>query len=308
MKDLEVVNGGSVQSLTVAQVGDQIRQIQSLMAVHMKEGEHYGKSYPGDTKKNLLKPGADKLMFMFRLRTDFEQEIKELTNGHREIITHCRVYNMESGNKVAEGVGSASTMESKYRWRNAKRKCPKCGAETLKPGKKELGYGWACIIKDSGCGTKFEENDPEIINQKVGRVENPDIADVYNTVLKISKKRAYVDAAITATAASDIFSQDADDLEPEPEEKKLNGKDLAKEAEKPEEKLLIERELILKSSAEILNWLNPDHLPYFTVFEKEQEHRIAKEAADIKTLQNQFERLKEELEKRKTEFKPIPLE
>ena len=42
-------------------------------------------------------------------------------------------------------------------------------------------------------------------------MENPDLADVYNTVLKIAKKRAHVDASLTATAASDIFTQDMED-------------------------------------------------------------------------------------------------
>lgn len=44
------------------------------------------------------------------------------------------------------------------------------------------------------------------------QVENPDIADVYNTVLKIGKKRAHVDATLTTTAASDIFTQDIEDI------------------------------------------------------------------------------------------------
>lgn len=43
--------------------------------------------------------------------------------------------------------------------------------------------------------------------------ENPDIADVYNTVLKMAKKRAYVDGILSATAASDIFTQDLEDMD-----------------------------------------------------------------------------------------------
>jgi len=35
---------------------------------------------------------------------------------------------------------------------------------------------------------------------------------VANTILKMAKKRAQVDAVITATAASDIFTQDIEDL------------------------------------------------------------------------------------------------
>jgi len=38
------------------------------------------------------------------------------------------------------------------------------------------------------------------------------LADVYNMVLKQAKKRALVDAVLTATAASDLFTQDMEDL------------------------------------------------------------------------------------------------
>ena len=46
--------------------------------------------------------------------------------------------------------------------------------------------------------------------------ENPDIADVYNTVLKMAKKRAHIDAILTATGASDIFTQDYEPNEEPP--------------------------------------------------------------------------------------------
>lgn len=44
------------------------------------------------------------------------------------------------------------------------------------------------------------------------RFENTDIADVYNTVLKMAKKRALVDAVKSTAAASDIFTQDVEDM------------------------------------------------------------------------------------------------
>jgi hypothetical protein len=39
--------------------------------------------------------------------------------------------------------------------------------------------------------------------------------DIYNTALKIAKKRAQVDAVLTCTAASDIFTQDIEEMQPE---------------------------------------------------------------------------------------------
>ncbi|WP_418719751.1 hypothetical protein [Bilophila wadsworthia] len=45
----------------------------------------------------------------------------------------------------------------------------------------------------------------------MGRVEHDNPADYYNTCLKMAKKRALVDAVLTCTAASDIFTQDIED-------------------------------------------------------------------------------------------------
>jgi hypothetical protein len=47
------------------------------------------------------------------------------------------------------------------------------------------------------------------------KMENADIADTFNTVLKMAKKRAYVDGILSATAASDIFTQDIEDMQPQ---------------------------------------------------------------------------------------------
>lgn len=78
-------------------------------------------------------------------------------------------------------------------------------------GKEDFGGGWVCWKKKDGCGSKFDDDDPRILSQSVDRVENPDQYDLDNTVLKISKKRAYVDATLTAHAASGLFTQDIGD-------------------------------------------------------------------------------------------------
>lgn len=200
---------------SVAEVTRHVQMIHDLMSTHMKEGTHYGASFPGDTKKNLLKAGADKLGLLFHFVAEYDVDTTDLSNGHREHRVVCHLYTMNGHNLVGEGLGSASTMESKYRWRNSSRKCPHCGQEAIIKGKEEYGGGWICFKKKNGCGATFQDNDPAIVNQSAGKVENPDIADTYNTVLKIAKKRAYVDATISATAASDIFTQDAEDFAPD---------------------------------------------------------------------------------------------
>jgi hypothetical protein len=315
MNDLVVVEQKPME-LSVQEVKNQVQKIQNLMGDLMKEGEHYGASFPGDTKKNLLKPGADKLMFMFRLRADFHQDIKELPGGHREVLSRCEIHHIESGQKIAEGVGSASTMESKYRWRNAAKKCPVCGKETIIKGKDEYGGGWVCFGKKGGCGAKFENGDPAIEEQVTGKIENPDIADTYNTVIKISKKRAYVDATITACAASDIFTQDLDDL-PEADEKKPVNKNeekspanQASEPDHPENKRLFnKRKELGEKLLSIMTAKDPDELDYFTDQEKQLVKNILQKTGyrpqGIAIMEGLIEKWEQELKEREKSFSPV---
>jgi len=311
----------SIQGYSIKQVRAQLIQVQELMKEMMQEDVHYGKSFPGDTKKNLLKPGADKLMFMFKLRPDFEQEIKELGNGHREVITHCKVYHIESGYKIAEGIGSASTLESKYRYRNSGRKCPECGKETIKESKFEEG-GFYCYKKIDGCGAKFDKGDPAIVNQSVGKFENPDIADCYNTVLKISKKRAYVDATITATAASDIFTQDLEELTGGHENGYENGSnngnvDSQKQKEnkiapdknnhkQPETTEPQDQQSIVIEIKLMLTKKNHEQYPYFNDNEINVWKKMVSSAQSLEELKKEYRNLKSELEKREANYEPIP--
>jgi hypothetical protein len=309
------------RELSVIEVKAQVAKVQDLMHDLMLEGTHYGESFPGDTKKNLLKPGADKLCFMFRLRPDFTQEIKEYPNGHMEVLTRCQIYHIESGQKIADGVGLATTMESKYRWRNAARKCPICGKETIILGKKKYGGGYICFDKKGGCGAKFKEDDPAITSQTVGKVENTDIADTYNTVIKMSKKRAYVDATITACAASDIFSQDAEDF-------KDTAESLAHEAETETIRNVTEHQPVTakentqntseqkSESKKIVDDIvammmekTPDMTDFFIDDERQNvKTRILQTNGAIEKLRVIESECRKELEKRMAEYITIPFE
>lgn len=197
---------------TPSVVREQINAIQEVMRDSMQNGTHYGVVPGCGDKPTLLKPGAEKLGFTFRLAPDYEIEFTDLGGGHREYRVTCRLTSIHTGAHVGSGVGICTTMESKYRYRKSERKCPACGAEAIIKGKDEYGGGWLCWAKKGGCGAKFADHDSAIISQPAGKVENPDIADTYNTVLKMAKKRAHVDAILTATAASDIFTQDIEDV------------------------------------------------------------------------------------------------
>ena len=207
--------------LTAANISAQVQLVQQVMAEVMQgpskdnpNGVHYG-IIPGcGNKRSLFKAGAEKLFMTFRLRPIIDPHgdivITDLPNGHRDYRVHSHILNMQ-GVEMATGVGSASTMESKYRYRGGKRKCPQCGAEAIIKGREEYGGGYICFGKKGGCGAKFADNDKDISGQEEVKSENPDIADVYNTVLKMACKRSRVDGCITGTACSDIFTQDLDE-------------------------------------------------------------------------------------------------
>lgn len=199
-------------AMTPDRLVKQVELIQAVMKSVMRVDEHYGKIPGCGDKPSLLKPGAEKLSTTFRLAPSYEVFEKVLPEGHREYRVTATMTHIPTGAVFGQGVGSASTMESKYRYRKAERVCPKCGKETIINGKKEYGGGFICFAKKGGCGAKFKADDPTITNQISGRTEYEDPADYYNTILKMAKKRAHVDAVLTCTAASDIFTQDVEDL------------------------------------------------------------------------------------------------
>ncbi len=178
------------------------------------EGTHYG-IIPGTGKPCLYKPGAEKIGLMFRLAPRYTVDRTDMEGGHREYNVTCSLVHMPTAQLVGEGNGSCSTMESKYRYRGAAGKtCPECGAQAVRMSKKEYGGGFYCDKKAGGCDAKFKPGSAECKALEAiptTRTENPDIADLYNTVLKMAQKRAHVAAILTATAASDIFTQDVED-------------------------------------------------------------------------------------------------
>lgn len=169
---------------------------------------------PGTEKPTLYQPGAQKIAMYYNCYGVSRENRAELPGGHLEVVASVDLVSRTTGNVVASGVGSCTTMESRYRWRNAQRTCPRCGHASIIKGKEEFGGGWVCFKKSGGCGAKYRDDEPAITDQPMGRVENPDIYDQRNTVLKMAVKRAYVAAAIALGCAAELFTQDLEDLPP----------------------------------------------------------------------------------------------
>lgn len=200
-------------TLTVKQFTERERMLREIKLM-LVEGNDYG-VIPGTQKPTLLKPGAEKLCAFFGYAPHYQiTECIEDWLGERygEPLFYYRISCVlaKDGKPVGEGIGSCSSWESKYRYRYVNRKCPQCGAEAIIKGK--YGGGWLCFAKKGGCGAKFGDGDPAIEGQGTGKVANPDIADQVNTIQKMAQKRAYIAATLSATGASQYFTQDVDDM------------------------------------------------------------------------------------------------
>lgn len=208
--------------LSVEEVVEQKDKIKQVMERVMTEDVHYGK-IPGVNKPSLLKPGAEAINVALRLAPHYASEKIWHDDGHLTVVTKCELHHIPTGLIVGTGEGLCTTRESRYAYRTAKRECPLCGEPQIRRSKNQPRQGdyegasssdppgWYCWRKEGGCGANFAHDDQRITSQEEGKVPNPDLADSYNTVLKMSDKRALVAAVLNATAASDVFTQDVED-------------------------------------------------------------------------------------------------
>jgi hypothetical protein len=227
--------------MRVEDVLEQVALIQKIMHSVMKEGEHYGVIPGTGTKPSLLKPGAEKLSFTFRLSTTYAVAEQYLDRDHIKYRVVCTLRN-QSRTGEWQGVGTCSTMESKYRFRTGPKE---------PTGKAVPHEYWQMRKSDPAKALELIGGKGHVVGKEDGiwqifkqgeRVENDNPADQYNTALKMAKKRAHVDAVLTATAASDIFTQDVEEIqenlkvatqEPEEHSFQQDAKDALFGAQKP---------------------------------------------------------------------------
>lgn len=148
-----------IDTVEVAQVEatmKKISQFQQVVQKTLHEKHDFG-IIPGTDKPTLLKPGAEKILMMMGLRSEFEivDSARDFEKGFFQYQVRCKLFKGDM--LITEGLGSCNTRERKY----------------LKM-------------------------DPYTMD---------------NTVLKMAKKRALVDAALLVASLSDVFAQDLEDMD-----------------------------------------------------------------------------------------------
>jgi len=173
----------------VSQMVEQRLAIVEAMQKVMKAGTDYG-IVPGCDKPSLWKPGSEKILSMFHLAPTPTVEDLSTPDCIRYRV-HVAITHAPTGAFLGTGVGEASSAESKYQWRAAV--CVEEWNETPEDRRR----------------TKWKKGKSGAYS--IDQVRS-DMEDVANTVLKMAKKRAQIDATLTATAASDVFGQDLEEL------------------------------------------------------------------------------------------------
>ena len=133
-----------------------ITDFQELAHSQFRQDHDFG-VIPGTKKPTLLKPGAERLLMLLGVTSEFQviDQTRDFENGFFQYLVKCIV--KKDDNQITVGLGSCNTRERKY------------------------------------------------IDQ------DPYTTD--NTVLKMAKKRALIDAALMVGALSDIFTQDIEDMD-----------------------------------------------------------------------------------------------
>lgn len=178
-----------VHQFSAIEIRQRVNLVQEVMRSIMKSETHYG-VIPGTKKPSLYKPGAEVLCVTFRIADKYE--VEDLTvDGMARYRVRCLGVHQVTGVVLGEGLGECSSHEEKYKWRAAI-----CTEEFE-------------VTPENMRRLKFSKWNNKVEKKQQIRTES---ADQANTILKMACKRAKIAMTLNATAASDIFTQDIEDL------------------------------------------------------------------------------------------------
>ena len=180
------LTSAEVHRFSAVEIRQRVNLVQEVMQGIMKRETHYG-TIPGTQKPTLYKPGAEVLCVTFRVAQEYRIEDLSGPGVARYRVT-CVGRHQMTGVALGEGVGECSSSEEKYKWRGVI-----CKAE-LDATPENLRR------------KKYYKN-----GNTVDQIRT-EPADLANTILKMACKRAMIAMTLNVTAASDIFTQDIEDL------------------------------------------------------------------------------------------------
>lgn len=164
-----------INNINLNQVTQQLQTIKKFQAVvqqTLQKDQDYG-VIAGTGKPTLLKPGAEKLLMILGMTSEYDiiEKIVDYDKGFFSYTVKSQLF--KGGKLITEGFGSANTREERYRKNQ-----------------------YDANHRKSWDGKSYQ--DPYTLN---------------NTVLKMAKKRAQIDATLTVSSLSNVFTQDLEDMQ-----------------------------------------------------------------------------------------------
>lgn len=222
----------------------QIRQERlSFVQSQLRTGVDYYKIEGGE-KEGLAKAGAENLCDIFGFACGEPEILNCVEDWDRPFfryLVRTPIVNKRSGKTEGYGLGECNSHESKYRWRwVTEQEVPKGMDKSLLQSRNATLTEFAFAVEKAETGGKYgkpatywkqftdaieagtakkirkatrggKEMDALQIGGTVYRIPNDDAASLVNTIVKMAKKRSFVDAVLTSTHMSDRFTQFDDD-------------------------------------------------------------------------------------------------
>lgn len=184
--EITIVNSTSLIEQTTSNAliekSKAFNEFKEFLKNDLKDGVDFGK-IPSVEKPCLFKAGGEKIQLYLGLTPQYKLL-------HREFVPN-QVRKDKVWNDVTKKYQEVETVRNYYCWEWS------C----------ELWHGSVKVAEGVGMGNTEED---KYVSQYKG-AKTPD--SLANTVMKISKKRAFMDAIIGVSGVSDIFTQDLEDSE-----------------------------------------------------------------------------------------------
>ena len=196
---------------TAAELRERLELISEVKRTAMTEDVDYG-VVPGTDKATLFKPGAEKLAIVFKLDVQPRNEPIWGPGEHLTVISRATVFHAPTGTRLGYGEGICSSRERNRAYRKRSATCPNCEQPAVIKGKEDGTVAWLVLgetEKADGCGAKFP--DATIRGSRArrsARSRTPTCPTRGTPSTRWPRSAAYVDAVLSVTGASAIFTQD----------------------------------------------------------------------------------------------------
>lgn len=201
MKEMEIIEEGrgvaTVEqgvSLALPRISPQfieerkqeIALLQKLVKGSLVRGIDFGR-VPGTPSDSLWDPGANAIINAFNCRVG-QRRVLSLREAidRLSVVIEVPIISRDTGQEVGSGIGAASTMETKHKYRWVSE------GEAV-----QLGYALEALKQRTNKDTGEVEY----------RIRNPEHDELLNTIIKIASKRAEVDGAESLPGVASVLRE-----------------------------------------------------------------------------------------------------